>query len=159
MLAPKKSISLEEAIEFELKNLKNLDTLAWMQIGNYMADLREKVNGYLEKTEPAFPELDPLCALLNEMDSGYEKQIQSKKGDGVNLMEKMRVLHFFTGMRKEIGRQIRAGRIHLDSIVGDSPSWPKPRKPVVTPEELSGELMELETDLISKWVEEGFPID
>lgn len=131
MQTQKRPKDLGSVIEEELINLEGLDRLAWLQIGDYMVQLRKKINGHMRMSKSKRSKLDPLCAQLKELDGQFKNSIEP------------RVLRFLLGMRVEIARQILRGRVQLGPIKKKTDFWP----------EESGE------GAIPKWIKEGFPID
>lgn len=133
--------TLGKVVEAELENLKSLDRLAWMQIGGYMAELRRKINGHMKMPASKRAQLDSLCTQLKEVDEKYADSMEP------------RVLQFLIGMRKEIARQIRIGRVRPGTIKGKTDFWPKPKKTETDPS------AESDGGFMSDWMAKGFPID
>jgi len=141
MQTQKKVKDLGKVIEDELINLKSLDRLAWFQIGDYMVQLRKKINGHMRMSKSKRSKLDPLCAQLKELDEQFADSMEP------------RVLRFLLGMRIEIARQILKGQVRLGPINKVSDFWPKiNEKEADAAEESEGNVM-------PRWMKEGFPID
>lgn len=141
MQTQKEAKNLEKVVEEELENLQNLDRLAWFQIGDYMAELRSKINGHMKMPASKRAQLDSLCPQLKEVDEKYGATMEP------------RVLQFLIGMRNEIARQIRAGRVRPGTIKGKTDFWPKPKKTK------ANSTKKPKADVVSDWMSKGFPID
>ncbi|MBI5421641.1 hypothetical protein HZA44_00720 [Candidatus Peregrinibacteria bacterium] len=141
MQTRKRAKNLGKVVEAELENLQSLDRLAWFQIGDYMAEIRRKINGHMKMPKAKRSQLDPLCEQLKEMDKKYADSMEP------------RVLRFLVGMRIEIARQISNGRVRPGPIKGKTDVWPKPKKTK------TDSAKKPEADVVSDWMSKGFPID
>jgi hypothetical protein len=156
MPIPKWNSELQKVVDGELLSLRFLDPRAWEQIGDYMAEVKRRINLFVKAKDVKDPSMTPLCVSLMELENEYQERFsQPHKIERDGDIVEPRVIRLLAVSRARIGKRIHEGTVDLGTIKSISKIWPK------TKEQKEEEEKKLGSDkaLISKWAKEGFEID
>ncbi len=156
MLPQKMYPELQKVIDGELLGLHFLDPKAWNQIGDYMAEVKKRVNDFVTTRDEKDQNLEPLCVSLKELEKEYEdKFTQTKKNEKDEDIIEPRVIRFLAISRARIGKRIHEGTIELGPIKFKSMIWPNDKNREKKEVKKGG----TDKGLMNNWAKNGFPID